>query len=84
MKPGQKFIHTQNDGLYLIVLLSSDPEPGMHKSLKSLWRCAQFMVLSTSDWSWSLCGAQIVLYTEAELKQFKRAGRVGHIVHTRI
>lgn len=75
LEPGQKLQCIQDGITHLIVLLSSDPELGMYESLKDLWRCAQFVMLPDG----SLCGAQIALYTEAELNRFTQTGKINEV-----
>lgn len=72
MNPGDTFIIENKKGAdvpFLIVLLSSDREPGIEYMQDSIYRCAQFQI-SKSDGT--LFGAQIVLYTIPELEEMKK------------
>lgn len=66
MEPGSiyTYYHEGHRVTYLIVLLSSDREPGWETS-KELWRCAQFQIDNSS----MLLGAQIVIHIESELRK---------------
>ena len=83
MKPGDIFSRIDKCNVihlnYLVLLLSSDREPGIEYCQDSIYRCAQFM-LSSADYH--LLGAQIVLYTEAELKLMTPVNNLGHITYS--
>ncbi len=66
MNPGDEIESIDYEGIHQrIVILSSDKEPGWEAS-EPIWRCASFKRLRANG---RCLGAQIVLYTESELKQ---------------
>jgi hypothetical protein len=71
MKPGNiyKYYHKGHKVYYLIVLLSSDKEPGWEID-EEVWRCAQFQIGNPL----TLLGAQIVIHTESELREMIKNG----------
>lgn len=71
MKPGDiyTYYHEGHKVNYLIVLLSSDKVPGWETS-EELWRCAQFQIGENVG----LFGAQIITYTEYELREMEEFG----------
>jgi hypothetical protein len=72
MNPGNIYIQSRLDCPMLVVLLSSDREPGIEWT-EDFWRCVEFQISSAMP---KLLGAQIVLYTKAELEQMERAGNL--------
>ncbi len=69
---GDIFIRERPDGTkFLVLLLSSDREPGIEFGMDNFFRCAQFQMMPDN----SLLGAQIVLYSIPELNKFSFYGK---------
>lgn len=73
MKVGQLFTREIGKCEHRILTLSSDIEPGIEWEC-DVYRCAQFQVGSNGQFF----GAQIVLYTEAELNSMLYSGTLNH------
>lgn len=70
-KVGDIFYNYSPEGIkHLILLLSSDREPGMEDG-EEWWRVARFQLLPNGN----PLGAQIALYTEKEIAKMEYAGR---------
>ena len=75
MNPGNIYKYTRQNSSFLVLLLSSDKEPGFEWD-EEFWRCAEFQIYGREG----LLGAQIVLYTKPEIEQMQKIGELSFIL----
>ncbi len=76
MNPGDMFEKQIGNCPHLILLLSSDREPGIEYMQDKVYRCVQFQIGSHKE----LFGAQLVLYTIPELEGMRLRGNLLEVL----